>query len=69
MCGIVGFTSNQPNANLAKFALNNLSHRGPDSQNFKEIKFGNSFLYLGSTRLCIKVIIPATCLLKMKMVI
>ena len=43
MCGIVGFTSNQPNANLAKFALNNLSHRGPDSQNFKEIKFGNSF--------------------------
>ncbi len=54
MCGIVGFTSNQPNANLAKFALNNLSHRGPDSQNFKEIKFGNSFLYLGSTRLCIR---------------
>ena len=54
MCGLVGFTSNQPNANLAKFALDNLSHRGPDSQNFKEIKFGNSFLYLGSTRLCIR---------------
>ena len=54
MCGLVGFTSNQPNANLAKLALDNLSHRGPDSQNFKEIKFGDSFLYLGSTRLCIR---------------
>ena len=32
MCGIVGFTSNQPNANLAKFALNNLSQRARQSK-------------------------------------
>lgn len=54
MCGIVGFTSKNRNTKLITELMEKLSHRGPDNKDYIEIKFGNSYLYLGSTRLSIR---------------
>lgn len=54
MCGVVGFTSKKRNIKLISELMEKLSHRGPDNKDYIEIKFGNSYLYLGSTRLSIR---------------
>ena len=54
MCGVVGFTSKKRNIKLISDLMEKLSHRGPDNKDYIEIKFGNSYLYLGSTRLSIR---------------
>ncbi len=54
MCGVVGFTSKKRNIKLISELMEKLSHRGPDNKDYVEIKFGNSYLYLGSTRLSIR---------------
>ncbi len=54
MCGVVGFTSKKRNTKLISELMKKLSHRGPDNKDYIEIKFGNKYLYLGSTRLSIR---------------
>ena len=54
MCGIIGFTSNQYEEERIKKALDLITHRGPDSQDYSIIKFGDKYLHLGSTRLSIR---------------
>ena len=54
MCGVVGFTSKKRNIKLISELMEKLPHRGPDNKDYIEIKFGNSYLYLGSTRLSIR---------------
>ena len=54
MCGIIGFTSATKKPELIEKFLKELSHRGPDHQEYIEIDLGNYYLYLGSTRLTIR---------------
>lgn len=55
MCGIIGVYCKKSNAALEKFktGLKEISHRGPDHQNFVEIDFKDKQLLLGHARLSI----------------
>ena len=54
MCGIVGFVSTQKRPELIEKLTFELSHRGPDKQNFEIINVDNKYLHLGSSRLSIR---------------
>jgi asparagine synthase (glutamine-hydrolysing) len=54
MCGIVGFTSETKDINKIDKFTADISHRGPDSSNYKIYKVGNQYLHLGSARLAIR---------------
>ncbi len=54
MCGIVGFISSQKKPKLIEKLTLELSHRGPDEQNYKIIEIDNNYLHLGSARLSIR---------------
>tara|TARA_B100000242_G_scaffold279918_1_gene238802 strand:+ start:338 stop:2140 length:1803 start_codon:yes stop_codon:yes gene_type:complete len=54
MCGIVGFVSTQKRPELIENLTFELSHRGPDKQNFEIINVDNKYLHLGSSRLSIR---------------
>ena len=44
MCGIIGFTSATKKPELIEKFLKELSHRGPDHQEYIEIDLGNYYL-------------------------
>tara|TARA_B100000242_G_scaffold268576_1_gene218776 strand:+ start:7607 stop:9397 length:1791 start_codon:yes stop_codon:yes gene_type:complete len=54
MCGIVGFVSSQKKPKLIEKLTSELSHRGPDEQNYEIISVKNKYIHFGSARLAIR---------------
>ena len=54
MCGIVGFISDQEKPELIEKLTSELSHRGPDEQNYEIIRVKNNYIHFGSARLSIR---------------
>ena len=54
MCGIVGFISNQEKPELIEKLTSELSHRGPDDQNYEIIRVKDNYIHFGSARLSIR---------------